>query len=113
MLIRILTISVLLVIVAFVSVVLLVGPPSGRVMDNLRIEGNEMVEQVDQFKRSEGRYPQSLSAIGADCGTAKYGGWKYGIENGGESYFLQIGEYEDDLFTLIWASDEREWYLDR
>lgn len=98
---------------ALVSVVQFIGPPSHSEMKKLRIEGDALINKIEEYKMKNNVYPVSLEKIGIKNTTTSFGGWKYKLENTGGSFFLSIGEYEKHLFILYWSSGSGQWHADR
>ena len=104
--------SLLAVITSLVLLVTFIGPPSSSTLNELKLEGDELVKQIEEFKNANRKYPETLIQGGVEISEFRYGGWKYNLENGSRNFFLSIGKYENDLFVLYWTSKTGEWYLD-
>jgi hypothetical protein len=102
-----------LVIIAFITFAIFSNPPSHSVMNELRAEGDVIIEKIEEYKNSNKNYPASLSVISTGSDKSHYGGWKYTLENNGKTFVLSIGDYGEYLFEMYWDSNSGEWYLDR
>ena len=89
------------------------NPPSHSVMSDLRSKGDVLVKRIEEYRKTNRGYPESLNQIGIDKNKKHYGGWEYTLENDGSSFVLSIGDYREYLFELFWDSNSGEWYLDR
>ena len=81
-------------------------------MNELRLEGDEVVKQLEAYFQLNKKYPDSLGLIKIENDNKRFGGWKYTRENDGNSFVLYIGDYSEYLFELSWDSNLGEWYLD-
>ena len=89
------------------------NPPSDSVMSDLRSKGDVLVKRIEEYRKINREYPESLNQIRIDESKKHYGGWEYTLENDGRSFVLSTGDYREYLFELYWDSNSGEWYLDR
>jgi len=77
----------------------------------VRSEGDLLLDQIEQFYKEHGHYPESLAKAGIQVPKQRFGGWKY--ERRSESTItLSIGKYSRNQFEMVWTT-ERGWELDR
>ena len=81
--------------------------------DALLEEGRGVVAKLNEYKRREGVYPDSLDGANLLVPWNRYGGWRYETREGGGVFHLRVGEYGLDGFTISYSSDrESGWYID-
>lgn len=101
------------VIITFFAFVLSSNPPSYSVMNELRAQGDEIIEKIEEYYKSNKNYPDSLSVIGIDSDKDHYSGWEYTLASDGQTFELSIDDYKEYLFVMSWDSNYSEWYLDQ
>jgi hypothetical protein len=72
--------------------------------------GNKIVKALEDYKATNGKYPDSLKELkGVNIKTV-YGRWR--IKNYGEHFYLIMGDYGINLWELIYYSHKDEWNTD-
>ncbi len=80
--------------------------------DELKVEGQRIIDEAEQYRMEHGQYPSSLREFDINDLTTNYGGWIYEVSEDGLEFFLIIGDYGQDSFELLWTSESCEWHLD-
>ena len=88
-----------------------VGLPSDASIAKLKEQGQLIVDALEQYRSTNGRYPASLSKVVSDYGT-RYGSWKYEVAKDGMSFSLHVCEYMKHKLELWWYSTRGDWVLD-
>jgi len=110
---KILLVVFLFLIITFTTFVISSSPPSHSVINELRVEGDEIIEKIEEYYKSNKNYPDSLSVIGINSDKDHYSGWEYTLASDGQTFELSIGDYREYLFVMSWDSNYSEWYLDQ
>ena len=80
-------------------------PASG---PQFEIQTQPMIDALEQFRITHGRYPSSLSEAGLSD-TSPNGPWRYRTHKAGAAYVLSIGDYAACLWEISYSSDQG-WY---
>jgi type II secretory pathway pseudopilin PulG len=107
----------LLAIGVFLSVASLLAVGAYRILaapsiDELKRQGQVIIEALDAYKAEHGVDPDSLESASIAPNCTWYGGWQYDVTKDGSECGLTIGKYSDDLFVLWWSSTDRKWWTD-
>jgi type II secretory pathway pseudopilin PulG len=76
----------------------------------LKAQGNMLVQQIDAYRAAHGEYPRSLEDAHIENPLTFFGYWHY-ERTAGNSFWLSVGDYGRDGFTLRYIPD-RGWNLD-
>ena len=77
---------------------------------NLKDQGNALIEQIETFKVSAGKYPENIHDISMPARSRRFGEWFYRATN--NTYCIGIGDYSKNGFTLSYTPDGG-WYHDQ
>ena len=77
---------------------------------NLKEQGETIVEQIENFMVTGGKYPDSMSDINMPARSFRFGAWFYHPTN--NTYRIGIGDYSKNGFTLSYTPDGG-WHLDQ
>jgi hypothetical protein len=106
----------MLLAILLVGYAVLTSPPSSREIARLKVEGQNIVDQIKSYKAKNGKYPRDLASVGITPPKANYGGWIYHVrEMGPEGHYqefrLKIGDSQKHGWSLSWTTKSRYWYL--
>ncbi|HEX6882212.1 MAG TPA: hypothetical protein VF530_02465 [Planctomycetota bacterium] len=79
---------------------------------DLPIEGDRLLQALEQHRAQHGRYPPTLSAAGCEPQWNAFGGWQYESVDGGASYHIWVGDYLEDGFVLYRYHHYPRWAWD-
>ena len=77
---------------------------------NLKKQGEVIIKQIDGYKDTEGKYPESISAINMPARSLRFGEWSYRPTS--NAYCIGIGNYSKNSFDLSYTPDGG-WYLNQ
>ena len=77
---------------------------------NLQEQGKTIIEQIEEFKATEGKYPDSISDINMPAHSFRFGEWSYRPTS--NAYCIGIGNYSKNSFDLSYTPDGG-WYLNQ
>ena len=94
-----------------IFVVLIEPQASPDDIPHLQSRAGAMINKIEQFKKKNGHYPQTLSEAGTDS-TSEGIETRYVVGHDGSSFELVIGNYERNGFVTIWSSSDGTWDVD-
>ena len=77
---------------------------------NLKEQGKAIIEQIEEIKATEGKYPESISDINMPARSFRFGEWFYRPSS--NAYCIGIGDYSKNSFNLSYTPDGG-WYLNQ
>ena len=77
---------------------------------DLKNQGKTIIEQIEGYKATEGKYPDSISAINMPARSYRFGEWFYRTTS--NAYCIGIGDYSKNSFNLSYTPDGG-WYLNQ
>jgi hypothetical protein len=78
------------------------GPP----FFDVRVEGAQIAEQLEEWRAAHGSFPRSLDEAGIEPEEQRFGGFRYQLGFDGQTYELWIGDQERDGVEMRWPKDE-------
>jgi len=90
----------------------LVTRPEKLTDEQLRAEGDALVQTIEAHHARTGRYPESLPGLELLPSWEAHGGWDYEARAEGRRYRLGCGNYDLDGFELYRYSERGVWEWD-
>lgn len=75
----------------------------------LKAMGNQLIQQIENYKSLNGSYPSSLKEAHIESPRTRYGSWRYFLSEQQDSFVLVLGNFYENTFTLQWKSDRKVW----
>jgi hypothetical protein len=86
--------------------------PNGTQKHELEKSGDRLVGALEAWRSANGRYPRDFEEGGLTTLATEFGTWKYYRGEDGQSFEIQLGDYDVDGWVLFWNTRTRSWDKD-